>query len=153
MPCEGRTRGSLASIQTNALLSWSRFLARGLVFAALLVALLPGSARLRAQTAASIGPAPAQLELAVGQVSSITVVLDGAQQAYGIDVRGSFDPAVIEIVAAQTNAPLVAGGFLHGFVAVNRIDNTLGTFEWVDTQLSPAAVSYTHLTLPTNREV
>lgn len=117
----------------------SRFLARGLVLAALLAALVPGAARLRAQTAASIGPAPAQLELAVGQVGSITVVLDGVQGAYGIDVRGTFDPNVIEIVPAQPNTPLAAGGFiLPQALGANRIDNGAGTFQWAYSLMSPS---------------
>jgi hypothetical protein len=112
---------------------------RALVCASLVAGLFAGTTALGAQTAASIGPAPAQLELAVGQVGSITVVLDGVQGAYGIDVRGTFDPNVIEIIPAQPNTPLAAGGFLlPQALGANRIDNGAGTFQWAYSLMSPS---------------
>ncbi|MEO6061989.1 MAG: hypothetical protein ABIQ99_08630 [Thermoflexales bacterium] len=115
-------------------------MASGLVLAALMAALAPSPVALRAQTAASIGPMPATLEIALGQTGVLTVVLDGAQEAYGIDVRGTFDPNVIELVAAAPGSPLAAGGFIKpDFIVRNTIDNTAGTFEWAATQINPSA--------------
>lgn len=140
MRLERRTRGSLAAIQTNAWVSGSRRLARGLVLAALMAALAPSPAVMRAQTTASIGPTPASLEIAVGQTGTLTLVLDGAQEAYGIDVRGTFDPNVIELVAAASGGPLTAGGFIKpDFIVRNTIDNVAGTFQWAATQVNPTA--------------
>ena len=95
---------------------------------------------MRAQTTASIGPTPASLEIAVGQTGTLTLVLDGAQEAYGIDVRGTFDPNVIELVAAASGSPLTAGGFIKpDFIVRNTIDNVAGTFQWAATQVNPTA--------------
>jgi hypothetical protein len=83
---------------------------------------------------------PAVLEVAVGQTGAVTVILEGALEAYGIDVRGTFDPNVIELVAASPGSPLTAGGFIKpDFVVLNKVDNIAGTFQWAATQVNPSA--------------
>ncbi len=97
-------------------------------------------AALRAQTApATVRPTPATLEIGVGQTVAVAIQLENVQGAYGIDVRGRFNPAVVEIVGASVAAPLSAGGFIKpDFVVVNTIDNQAGTFHWAATQINPA---------------
>ena len=76
-------------------------LVRAAVAAVIIASLLSAATSARAQTAAGIGPNPAMLEIAAGQVAEVTIVLDGARSAYGIDLSGRFDPNVIELVAAE----------------------------------------------------
>lgn len=107
---------------------------------ALAFALTMWPAALRAQTApATVRPTPATLEIGVGQTVAVAIQLENVQGAYGIDVRGRFNPAVVEIVGASVAAPLSAGGFIKpDFVVVNTIDNQAGTFHWAATQINPA---------------
>ncbi len=112
---------------------------RAAVAAIVMASLLAAATSARAQTAAGIGPNPALVEIAAGQVATVTIVLDGARGAFGIDLSRRFDPNVIELVAAAPGAPLLPGGFFTpDFVTVNRIDNTAGTFQWVATQVNPS---------------
>jgi hypothetical protein len=103
------------------------------------LALAVGPAALQAQTApATLRITPATLEIGEGQIETLTLVLENAQGAYGIDVRGRFDPKVVEIVPAEPNAPLRAGGFIKpDFVALNAFNNVSGTFGWAATQVNP----------------
>jgi len=103
------------------------------------LALAVGPAALQAQTApATLRITPATLEIGEGQIETLTIVLENAQGAYGIDVRGRFDPKVVEIVPAEPNAPLRAGGFIKpDFVALNAFNNVSGTFGWAATQVNP----------------
>lgn len=112
------------------------------VFAAAMLAAWLGLATVGAgaQTSARIGPNPGTVEVGLGQVRTVVIQLSDAQNAYGIDLIGHFDPNVIELVAAQSSAPLVAGGFIKpDFVVVNQIDNVAGAFQWVATQVNPTA--------------
>jgi hypothetical protein len=110
---------------------------RALALLIMLMALGPTAAL--AQSGAAIGPNPAAIEIGEGQVGSVALVLENIQGAYGIDLQGRFDPAVLEIAPAEAAAPLIAGGFIHpDFVVVNRIDNTAGTFRWAATQVNPS---------------
>ncbi|MBP6786060.1 MAG: hypothetical protein KA170_00625 [Candidatus Promineofilum sp.] len=90
---------------------------------------------------ATIGPDPAALELTPGQVQTVEIVLENAQQVYGIDVRVSFDPARVEIIdadPAKQGTQLVPGAFPSpDFVALNTADNTAGTLRYVVTQVNP----------------
>jgi hypothetical protein len=105
------------------------------------LALAFGPAAVQAQIApATLRVTPATIEIGEGQIETITLVLENAQGAYGIDVRGRFDPKVVEIVAAEPNAPLRAGGFIKpDFVALNAFNNVSGTFGWAATQVNPTS--------------
>jgi hypothetical protein len=106
---------------------------------ALAVALWASPASLRAQiNPAIVRPSPATLEIGEGQIEMLLILLENAQDAYGIDVRGSFDPQAVEIVPFEPGAPLRAGGFIKpDFVVVNAASNVSGTFGWAATQVSP----------------
>ncbi len=49
-------------------------------------------------------PEPAVLEIGQGQVETVSIVLENAQEVYAIDVQASFDPAVVEVVDATRRA-------------------------------------------------
>lgn len=99
---------------------------------------------MQAQAApATVRPDPPAVEVAAGTVQTIAVVIDGASDVYGIDVRASFDPSRIEIVdadASKDGVQLIPGSFPQpDFVALNEADNGAGTLRYVVTQINPTS--------------
>ncbi len=91
------------------------------------------------QTGTVLRISPDPVSVGEGQIAVVTLLLDNAQGAYRLDVRGSFNPALVEIVPFEASAPLQAGGFIKpDFLVVNKMDNTAGTFQWVAAQVSPS---------------
>lgn len=95
-----------------------------------------------AQTAAAtVRPDPAAVDVAAGTIQTIAVVLEDAVDVYGIDVRARFDPALVEIVDADTSkagVQVAPGAFPQpDFVALNEVDNASGTLRYVITQVNP----------------
>lgn len=108
-------------------------------FPALLVLILVTP--LQAQDVATIRPNPATMALVIGQVQAVEIVLENAQDVYGIDIRASFDPAKVEIIDADPTkhgTQVVTGAFpIPDFVALNSADNAAGTLRYVVTQVNP----------------
>ena len=50
---------------------------------------------------ATVGPTPAEVVIGVGETATIEIAVQNAVDLYGIDVRASFDPAVVEVVDAE----------------------------------------------------
>ena len=97
---------------------------------------------IRAQAApATVRPEPPAVEVAAGTTQTIAVVIEGAADVYGIDVRASFDPSRIEIVdadASKAGVQVIPGSFPQpDFVALNEADNGAGTLRYVVTQVNP----------------
>ncbi|HLF25998.1 MAG TPA: cohesin domain-containing protein [Anaerolineae bacterium] len=71
----------------------------------------------------------------------MSIVLENAQDVYGIDVRARFDPAVIEIVDADPDSAgiqMIPGSFPQpDFLVRNTADNQAGTLQYVTTQVNP----------------
>ncbi len=84
---------------------------------------------------------PDRLEIGAGQSEILQILLVNAEKIYGIDMQATFDPAVVEIVDAdsrQTGIQMMPGGFLKADFAVrNLADNKNGTLRYVITQLNP----------------
>lgn len=116
-------------------LAWSRLAAFLLV---MLVCAIPVSAQ--GQTATVRGD-PGDLEIRSGEVVTLTIVLVEAEDVYGIDVRATFDPQMIEVVdadPAKDGVQLAPGAFPQpDFVARNIADNQAGTLRYVVTQVNP----------------
>jgi hypothetical protein len=120
---------------------------RGLVlFLLLLSVILPSSLMVPAPTfaqsnAATVHPDPTKLEVGQGQVETLNIVIDNAQDVYGIDVRGKFDPNVIEIADADPSTDgvqMIPGDFIKpDFLVRNTADNKKGTFQYVITEVNP----------------
>jgi len=91
--------------------------------------------------AAIVRPDPAALSVAAGQTQTVAVVAVGVADLYGIDVRASFDPALIEIVDADPahDGVQMTPGVLPqpDFVAINVVDNAAGTLRYATTQINP----------------
>lgn len=95
-----------------------------------------------AQTgAAVVRPDPASLTVVAGQIQTISVLVENAAEVYGIDIRASFDPALIEIVdadAARDGVQMTPGAFPQpDFVALNLADNAAGALRYAATQINP----------------
>ncbi len=84
---------------------------------------------------------PARLEIGAGQIGTMQIMLANANKVYGIDVQATFNPAVVEVVDAdsrKTGVQMVPGKFIKADYAVrNLADNHLGTLRYVVTQLNP----------------
>ncbi len=110
----------------------------GVVLLLTLFCVLPASAQ---SGSALVRVDPAVLEISPGQTVTLTVVLDDAQDVYGIDVRATFDPQVIEVVdadPAKEGIQMMAGTFPQpDFVARNVADNEAGTLRYAVTQVNP----------------
>lgn len=88
-----------------------------------------------------VQPEPANATVAAGDVAMVSIVIQNAQDLYGLDVRVHFDPAVVEVVDADsTQAGIqLAAGLLPqpDFVARNMADNTSGVVQYAVTQINP----------------
>jgi hypothetical protein len=107
-------------------------LALAALFAALPAA-AQDSAVLRAETP--------ELTVGAGQLEVLNLMIDGAAGAYGIDIRASFDPALVEVYdadAERDGVQMVPGPLLKpDFLVRNEVDNTAGTLRYVITQVNP----------------
>ncbi len=85
---------------------------------------------------------PPALYLIQNQVKTLTLVLENAQEVYGLSVKASFDPAVVEVVDAdpvQAGLQMTPGPFLKpDFLVLNTADNQTGALEFVVTQTNPS---------------
>lgn len=79
--------------------------------------------------------------IAAGAATTVTIRLEDATNVYGVDVRASFDPALVEVVdvdATTEGVQIEPGQFPKpDFVAVNRVDPQAGTLRYVITQVNP----------------
>ncbi|MCB0200334.1 MAG: hypothetical protein KDI03_09720 [Anaerolineae bacterium] len=110
----------------------------GVILLLMLFGILPVSAQ---SLSAVVRSDPSVLEISPGQTVTLTVVLDDAKDVYGIDVRASFDPQVVEVVdadPAKEGIQMIAGTFPQpDFVARNVADNEAGTLRYAITQVNP----------------
>lgn len=90
-------------------------------------------ARIRTETS--------RLEIGSGQLEVLNLVIDGAADVYGVDLRAHFDPALIEVVDTdpqRAGVQMAPGQFLKpDFMVRNVADNRAGTLEYVITQVNP----------------
>ena len=95
---------------------------------------------------AGVHSIPPQVEIVPGQVITVEVVLENAQAVYAIEVRGVFDPAVVEVVDGDPSlagAQLIPGDLIKpDFVVRNSADNAVGTLHYVVTQINPTEPAY-----------
>jgi hypothetical protein len=88
---------------------------------------------------------PVRLEIGAGQSEILQILLVNADKIYGIDLLATFDPAVVEVVDAdstKSGIQMLPGGFLKpDFTARNLADNNIGTLRYVATQLNPTPPS------------
>lgn len=84
---------------------------------------------------------PAVLEIAPGEVATLTVVLTGARDVYGIDLRAVFDPQLVEVIdadPAREGAQFSPGTFPQpDFLVRNVADNQAGTLHYAIAQVNP----------------
>lgn len=101
--------------------------------------LVSGSAA--AQTGSIVRVDPPNFEVGQGQVEQVDIVIDNAQDVYGIDLRARFDPSIFEIADADPAADgvqLIPGSFIKpDFLVRNTADNQKGTLQYVITQVNP----------------
>lgn len=88
-----------------------------------------------------VNVSPQHAEIPLGQEADILITVDDVADLYGLDVRLSFDPGVLEAVdldAEREGVQVEGGQFPHpDFVVKNEIDNDAGTIWYAVTQLNP----------------
>lgn len=107
-----------------------------------LLGLLSFLLSLMAQLApAQVRPEEATYRVEPSAVTTIAVFLENATDVYGIDVRASYDPELVEVVDADLDRDglqVEAGQFPQpDFVAVSNANPQTGTVHYVVTQLNP----------------
>lgn len=84
---------------------------------------------------------PSDLQVGQGQVEEVNVIVENANDIYGIDLRAEFDPKQIEIVdtdPAKDGVQMRPGTFIKpDFLVRNEADNSAGTLQYVITQVNP----------------
>jgi len=84
---------------------------------------------------------PATFEVGQGQVEQVNIVIENAQDVYGIEVRAKFDPSIFEIADADPAADgvqMIPGTFIKpDFLVRNTADNQKGSLQYVITQVNP----------------
>lgn len=102
---------------------------------------LPQLAPVGQMAPADVAPEQDSYAIAPGGATAIMIRLENATNVYGVDVRASFDPALVEVVDADATADGIQvepGRFPHpDFVAVNRVYSQAGTIRYVLTQVNP----------------
>lgn len=115
----------------------------GFLFCAVLLVgvVLPVGAAL-AQAGAVVRLAPQPASVGEGQTAAVEVRIDNVQNLYGLDIRLSFDPTIVEVVDADPNLAGVQvrpGDLLKpDFVVKNVADNAQGTVWFALTQFNPS---------------
>jgi hypothetical protein len=95
-----------------------------------------------AATAVLVDPLLQSVNL--NELVTVDIKVDAVADLYAVDLRVSFDAAVLEVQdanAAMAGVQVEPGGFLdpaQGFVAENSADNTAGTVRYVFTLTYPA---------------
>lgn len=109
----------------------------------LVMTLLP-SGLVTAQGSTVIRINPAAQTVAVDATAETGIYVEGMTDLYGLDVRITFDPAVVQVEDADAATPGVqigVGPVFDGheeFVAINTVDNTIGEIQFVISLKSPA---------------
>jgi len=112
-----------------------------LLFAWLLMAWVNPS---RSQNPAVVRLDPTELSLEPGQTTSVLILVEAAEDVFGLEIHLSFDPSVIRIADADANVPgiqLIPGNFLdpdESFVVADQADNQKGELVYALTLLAPA---------------
>jgi LysM repeat protein len=112
-------------------------------FVALLLTLFahPGGGA-RAQTP-NIRVMPGAPTIGVGQTVVVSVTMDNITNLYAAEFHLQFDPAIVEVVDANTGAAgvqITPGSFLSpDIIAQNQANNALGTIDFAISQRAPRA--------------
>lgn len=98
------------------------------------------------QSSAMVLLDPSSATVSAGETVVVDIQIQEATELFGADIRLEYDPAVVEVVDANTLVPgtqIESGSFPDissgmGFVAQNTVDSEEGTVGYAMTLLSPA---------------
>jgi LysM repeat protein len=98
------------------------------------------------QGGTTVAVAPAQATIPCGQTAPVEIRINNVTGLYGVDVRVTYDPAIVEVVDANPTAPGIQvqpGNFPEvgngaGMVQVNNVDPAQGTISYAAIRLNPA---------------
>ena len=94
----------------------------------------------------SVEIAPASGQLACGVTMDVDVAINNVEKLFGVDIKVSYDPNILEVVDSnpttpgvqvqQGDLPDVSGG--QGLIQVNNVDAATGTVSYAAVRLNPA---------------
>ncbi len=128
----------------------SRALLAALAALALVVGAWYGASTVQASPAQQGGTtvviSPAEALVTCGEIVPVEIRINNVQGLYGVDVRVTYDPSIVEVVDANPTAPGVQiepGNFpdvggSQGMVQVNNVDTAQGTISYAAIRLNPA---------------
>jgi len=115
-----------------------------LLVSAALLSLWPGNLAMvvgLAQGETKVRLNPPASEVQVGDAISVDIVIEDVADLYGVDVRLSFDPALLEVQDADpgtAGVQIQQGTFpAPDFVVKNEADNSAGTIWYAVSQMNP----------------
>jgi hypothetical protein len=104
--------------------------------------MLSGFTWVAAQSQTVLRIVPQTLKIRVGEVATVDLTVEQVSDLFGAQVHLTFDPAVLEVVDADTSEEgiQVEPGTLPtpDFVVQNIADNQAGTIDYALTQLKPS---------------
>ncbi|MDH7488590.1 MAG: cohesin domain-containing protein, partial [Anaerolineae bacterium] len=113
----------------------------GMLLSVILLATPLATHGVAAQGNTRVALSPASALVGEGQTAAVEVRVENVQDLYGLDIRISFDPAVVEVVdadATQAGVQVRPGDLLSvDFMIRNTADNAQGTIWYALTQLNP----------------
>ncbi len=98
------------------------------------------------QANTTVTVSPAQVNLECGKTATVDILINNVQNLFGVDIKVSFDPNVLEVVDANATAlgvQIQPGNFLdvsggQGLIQVNGVDVNTGTISYAAIRLNPA---------------
>jgi LysM repeat protein len=98
------------------------------------------------QGSTTVVVSPAELDLQCGQTAVVEIKINNVEDLFGVDIKVSYNPAILEVVDANPSTPGtqiapgdmpdVSGG--QGLVQVNTVDTAGGTVSYAAVRLNPA---------------
>lgn len=98
------------------------------------------------QSGTTVAVSPAQTNLQCGQTAVVDIRINNVQDLFGVDIKVSYDPNLVEVVDANATAlgiQVQPGDFLdvsggQGLIQVNSVDAGTGTISYAAIRLNPA---------------
>jgi LysM repeat protein len=97
-------------------------------------------------TTTTVAITPSQVSLNCGATKLVEIRINDVTNLFGVDVKVSYDPKVLEVIDADATMPgtqITAGDFPNtssgqGLIQTNSVDTATGTISYVAVRLSPA---------------
>jgi LysM repeat protein len=126
--------------------AWAASLGAAALVSGMALAVSTAHARPAEQGTTMVAITPAQSQVTCGEQVPVEIRINNVTGLYGVDVRVTYDPSVVEVADANPTAPgiqIQPGNFPdvangQGLVQVNNVDPAQGTISYAAIRLNPA---------------